>query len=195
MADVDAGFPQSADYELVEHRHRFAVWAAARAAQRRLAGGSTPNFSAAIEACGVVEFAAAGAGAWPSTAGMFDDLHRTWCNKLVSSLRAGGAVKATYGHAAKAVAIYLKSMVVNAGFEDTELAKNLHPPVDSILLKSLARDSRFSRESRHLWDGTTWTELDESAYFRLIESFRREGLNIPAFWFIERYWTFASPRA
>lgn len=104
------------------------------------------------------------------------------------SLHSGGAVDATYGHAAKAVAIYLKSMVVNAGFEDTDFAGNLHPPVDSILLKTLAGASKFSRESRQLWGSTTWTDLDEPAYFRLIESFRREDLDSPAFWFVERYW-------
>lgn len=176
------------DYSLLEHRHRFAVWAAARAAQRRLAGGSTLNFRAAIEACGVAELVTAGPTAWPLTVDTFDDLHRTWCRRLVSSLRSGGAAEATYGHAAKAVAIYLKSMIINAGFEDTDFAKNLHPPVDGILLKSLARDSRFSRESRQLWGDTTWTGLGEPAYFRLIDSFRREGLGSPAFWFIERYW-------
>ena len=117
-----------------------------------------------------------------------DDRPRAGGRRVVSAVRSGGAAGATYGHAAKAVAIYLKSMIINAGFDDTDFAKNLHPPVDGILLKSLARDSRFSRESRQLWGDTTWTGLGEPAYFRLIDSFRREGLGSPAFWFIERYW-------
>jgi hypothetical protein len=46
-------------YDLVEHRHRFSVWAAARAAQRGLKGGRIEVLRDALEQSGVVEFAKA----------------------------------------------------------------------------------------------------------------------------------------
>lgn len=57
-----------------------------------------------------------------------------------------------------------------------------------LLLKTLARNPVWNAAHRRLCRETRWTKLTESEYLRLIESFRAEGLDKPAFWMMERYW-------
>ena len=173
-------------YTLFEHRHRFASWAAARAAQRKLT--SVPRLVDALESCGVVEVVGGDQSTWPLDAASFDSAHAGWCRRAVQRLHDKGVAAARYGHAAKLIAIYLKAMVVNGGYEDSAFARIAHPPVDSILLKNLAADGRFTGASRSLWRNTRWTQLDEAAYLKLITSFREAGLDQPAFWRIEEHW-------
>ncbi len=155
-----------------------------------MTGGDNKVLFAAIEACGVradvhpqVE--------WSPDAAEFDRAHVEWCRRIVVSLREGNLThdNATFGRAAKLVAVYLKSMVVLAGRHETPLGRVLHPPIDSILLRALAEDVATFREgSRQLWRRTRWTKLDEAGYAEIIQSLRAEGLDDP-FWEMERHWT------
>lgn len=174
-------------YGIDEHRHRFALWAAARAAQRGLRGGSNAALANAIETCGIVEVVRAPATTWPGTASTFDDVHVRWCENAIAKLGARG-VATTFGRAAKLIAIYLKTAVVSAGFQDSPFAQILHPPIDDILLRALAKDSTFTNTSRQLWRQIRWTQLDRDSYVDLIRSLRAERLDTPAFWMIERFW-------
>ncbi len=178
-------------YSLEDHHHRFAAWAAARAAQRGLAGGSHALLVAAIEVCGVAEILRNRADLDPGwTAQKFDRAHTAWRRSIVDHLHRNGVKSATFGRAAKLIAIYLKSTVVLSGGHDTALGRVLHPPIDAVLLRVLAADDlNFSVENRRFWRSTRWTSLEEEGYRELIASFREEGLDQPAFWMIERYWT------
>lgn len=177
-----------ADYTVVEHRHRFATWAAARAAARGLDGATTSVLSNAISLCGVAAVARGAPEVWPSSAPDFDDAHARWSNAALAVLAAEGVSSATYGRVAKLIAIYLKSMVIVAGAHETAFGRVLHPPIDEILLRALARTTTFGKASRRLWRRTTWTKLDAAGYAQLIRSLRDEGLDSPAFWTIEEYW-------
>lgn len=183
-------------YTIEEHRHRFAGWSAARAAQRGMIGGDNTVLLQAIEGCGVRE-AVHPPVEWSPDAAEFDRAHAGWCRHIVASLRERGLPHhtATFGRAAKLVAIYLKSMVVLAGRHETSLGRMLHPPIDNILLTSLAEDddANFREESRQLWRRTRWTKLDETGYAQIIQSLRAERLDDP-FWGIERYWIGHSSR-
>ena len=176
-------------YDISEHRHRFAVWTAARAAQRGLLGGSNAVMQGGVERSGIREFISSDASASMNSADEFDLLHRTWCRRAIEAMQVGGAPEATYGRAAKLIAVYIKTMVVMQD-PDSDLSRIAHPPVDGFLLDGLRSDSRFSSSSRRLWrSAKRWTRFDETTYFEVIESFRAEGLDRPAFWAIERYWT------
>src|SRR6266508_3188806 len=70
-------------YELDEHRHRFSVWAAARATQRGLCDVVT--LREALENCGVVAFVR-GTDLNSVGASEFAKYHREWC-RLSSLLR------------------------------------------------------------------------------------------------------------
>jgi hypothetical protein len=101
-------------YDMTEHRHRFAAWAAARAVQRGWGSSKTEKLRNAIESCGVREFV----GSLESPHGVderrFRELHRQWCCAVIESLTQQGVAAATFGRAAKLVAVYLKVMVVLA---------------------------------------------------------------------------------
>jgi hypothetical protein len=177
-------------YDITEHRHRFAVWAAARAAQRGFT--TVRNLRDALQATNIREVLSA-----PSTldlsAAQFDELHRRWCSAICSSLIDRQISKATYGRAAKLVAIYLKAIVVMGGGYNSSFARHMHPPIDRILLQSLATSDRITSPHKAAWRSTSWTQLDEGAYDRLIGQLRAA---IPAnapFWMIEEYCTRPAP--
>jgi hypothetical protein len=177
-------------YTLAIHQHRFAAWAAARAAQR--GAGTVRAIINALDGCGVVTVVDTPSN-WPTTAAAFDTAHRHWCRALLNRLLSAGINKAAYGRAVKIIAIYLKSRIVLGGHHDTAFATVIHPPIDRILLQALAghvraKDPRLANRLRT----ATWTALDEATYDDLIASLRGAGLDRPAFWCIERFW---DPRA
>jgi hypothetical protein len=175
------------EYSMFEHRHRFAAWAAARAAQRSWKGGANSVLVAALHDHGPRELLAGDAALWPDTAARYDASHRQWCEDMIAGLATKG-VEATYGRAAKLVAIYMKAMVVTGPHAESELAKVLHPPIDDILTNALAKCTGFSTDHRRLWRRCKWTKLDLRSYFEIIEAMRAEGLNQPRFWAVERFW-------
>jgi hypothetical protein len=94
----------------------------------------------------------------------------------------------TYGRAAKLVAVYLKAIVLMGDSYNSPLGRNLHPPIDRILLRSLASLKSIASPHQKSWGGINWTELDEPAYHELISQLRDViGAGAP-FWVIEEYW-------
>ena len=176
-------------YDLFEHRHRYAVWAAARAAQRGWSGAKTLILVNGIEASGVVEVVRSDHLEWPSSAHDFDRAHRRWCETLMANLEEQNVEDVTFGRAAKLLAIYLKSMTIVGGHHESPFARVAAPPIDEILLKSLAADHSFDRKHRRLWRTTKWTKMTTKEHEAIISSFRIEGLDRPAFWMIKQYWT------
>jgi hypothetical protein len=173
-------------YSFFAHRHRFAAWAAARASQRRW-GVSTPAILDAIEASGLPDLVADRAR-WPATAEAFDATHRDICQRIIQRVSSTTGKKSSFGLAAKAVAIYLKSMVVLGPDSNTSFASVVHPPIDRNLLQALAGDGGLNTSLRAVCRGCNWTQLDEQGYYDLLGQIRRAGLHKPAFWMLERYW-------
>ena len=174
-------------YDLPEHRHRFAVWAAARAAQRGFTGGTTKDLRDALEATDIREVLAAPQTLQVSPA-QFDALHRAWCASICARLARRGIAKATYGRAAKLVSVYLKAIVIMGSSCDSPLGRNLHPPIDRILLRGLATSSRIQSRHKAAWALINWTQLDEAAYVQLIRHLREALPQNAPFWTIEEYW-------
>jgi hypothetical protein len=171
-------------YDITEHRHRFSVWAAARAAQRGFA--SVEVLRDALERSGVREFLR-GSEAYQTDEERFRALHEAWCRSIVRSLESSHP-KATFGRAAKLIAVYLKSMVVLTR-PDSVLAGIAHPPIDSILLRNIARAPEVQSPHKSAWAHLKWTQLDESSYYSLAGQLRAViGAGEP-FWKLERFWT------
>jgi hypothetical protein len=173
-------------YDYFTHRHRFAAWAAARAAQRGLGGGSVACLISALEeadAPGVV------LSILPTLASSdeFDGLHRKTCRQILLAL-TGKCESVSYGRAAKLLAIYLKSMVIVGPQITLPIASHIHPPIDDVLLKNINRDKTLPKQLRKQCGGVRWTQLDEQAYFDLIGQLRKHQMDLPAFWMLERYW-------
>lgn len=174
------------NYSLFRHRHNFATWAGARAAQRKWKGAKIGKLKAALECSGVVEIVC-DQRSWPVTADQFDKLHTQWCLRIKKHLEKVGLENVTYGRVAKLIAVYLKSMIITV-HPDSRFASIAHPPIDRILLQNLAR-SRDPASQYRWWYQTSWTKLTQEKYFKLIASFRDCGLDKPHFWHLERYWT------
>ena len=175
-------------YDIFQHKHRFSVWATARAAQRGLANGSTEVLAEAIEQCGVVDFLRSDS-ALSTNKNEFDALHKVWCRDIVTFLHRKGVKGATFGRAAKLIAVYLKSMVVVGGSHESDLARVAHPPVDRVLLQNMSGSRDIQSPHKGYWRGIAWTELGEKEYYELIAqlgSCLDDGVSM---WLLEKYWT------
>lgn len=172
-------------YDLPEHRHRFAVWAAARASQRGFT--TVKNLRDALQATDIrkvlsdprtLQFAAV----------QFDDQHRSWCSSICSTLSQRQIDNVKYGRAAKLVAVYLKATVIMGAGYDSSFGRNLHPPIDRILLRGLAASHNIASPHKATWKSINWTQLDETTYYELIRQLRGVIPNGAPFWTVEEYW-------
>jgi hypothetical protein len=171
-------------YDYFEHCHRFAVWASARAAQRGFT--SVDNLRDALESTNI-RACLLEPDFFDTNKYAFDVLHRQWCNTIVKFLLNKGIANATFGRAAKLVAIYLKSMVVVGAHSQTPLAAVAHPPIDRLLLQKLA--SAKISDHKSLWTKTSWTKLDEKGYYELLTTLRTVLHESEPWWMLEQYWT------
>ena len=171
------------NYTKFEHQHRFAVWAAARAAQRNFT--SIDMLREALEQTSLSDFAKERHTI--ATAEVYNKKHIDWCRKIQSFLRENGIDNATYGRAAKLVAVYLKSMIV-LPFIESKQAEFIHPPIDRILLQNIAKKKGLDRRKKELLRETNWTQLDERSYFKLVKLLLEICGDEP-FWKLEEYWT------
>ena len=172
-------------YEIIEHRHRFSVWAAARATQRGFS--KVAPLRKALEDCGVREFLDT-ANFEDIDATRFDAIHRQWCMSVMASLERAHICNVTFGRAAKLIAIYLKCVVVLGPRSGTAFAHIAHPPIDGILLRKLAA-FYVNSEHRSKWAKTKWTKLNDQQYYELIKQLRQVLGPEEPFWMLEHFWT------
>jgi hypothetical protein len=175
-------------YTLALHAHRYAAWCAARASGRGLTGSTNATIREALEASALPAVIDSPSSSWPTTSHALDAAHRKWCEQVLASLHQAGVSKATFGRAAKIVAIYLKTRVVCGGHLESPLGRLAHPPIDRVLLQALAKEPSFSKENRSLWRRTSWTELDRAGYAEVIRSLQAENLDQDGFWRVEKWW-------
>ncbi len=172
-------------YDHFEHRHRFAVWAAARATQRAFT--SVENLRDALKSTHLPAFLRSPASL-DTDAESFDTHHQEWCNAIVSFLSGRQIKGATFGRAAKLVAVYLKAMVVIGAHSQSRLATVAHPPIDRVLLQSLASSPDLKNPHKSEWRTTAWTKLDEQGYYKLISELRSVVPEPQPWWKLEQYW-------
>jgi len=171
-------------YDEFTHKHNFSVWAAARAAQRGFT--TVDNLKKALEGCGVVEYVRAkecSTDDWQQ----YDEMHKQWCESIITYLQENDVANVTYGRAAKLIAVYIKSMVVLSAL-GSSIAKVAHPPIDRILLQNLSKEKTINHPRKRAWSKISWTQLTKPHYFKLISELRDVVGNEP-FWKLEEHWT------
>jgi hypothetical protein len=167
-------------YTFNEHLHNYAVWAAARAVARNFT--NTANVKSAIEEAGLRRLLDNNE---MFSIASFDQFHRETARRIIAHLKHidnGLEEKATYGRAAKIIAIYIKTAIVIRDSGMSNLARIAHPPIDRILLTNA--------NEKHKNLGLTtdnWTQLSEGKYFELIKKLRT--IELEYFWELERYWS------
>lgn len=118
-------------------QHEFAVWAAGTA------GRASPKCRFKVsQAKEILEALGFGPGygkpdKLPHPA-KFDEKHREWRNRAILEAKKR-RIRMSHGVAAKLINVYLKSRFICGGHADHSKVATLHPPIDSILLKELAR--------------------------------------------------------
>ncbi len=167
-------------YTIFEHRHNFAAWAAGRASSRGITNATVENLKCALKYSGLLQFC-------KNIPDGFDDvealsmLHNQWCEAVAKHLAQKHECKFSYGRAAKLVNVYLKSMIVMVE-PSSPISAILHPPIDAVLLKALAK--KF--DNKQLGE-LNWTEFSKEEYLETIETLKALNGNKP-FWQIEEYW-------
>jgi len=177
-------------YDMTEHRHRFASWAAARAVQRGWGSSKSEKLRGALESCGVREFLCTPESRDVEVRG-FEDLHRQWCRAVIESLTQRGVAGATFGRAAKLVAVYLKVTVVLGPAGECNLSRVAHPPIDRKELQKLAAEAGIDSPHKRSWKTVNWTQLTEEDYYPLISQLHALIPLGDPFWTLEQHWNVA----
>jgi hypothetical protein len=168
-------------YTFATHLHNYACWTAARAVQRNFT--TTEKIIKAIEASDLMRVEELQI----ETVAEYDKFHKTCCNQIIDFFKNQLNTTASYGRAAKIVAIYLKTAVIVRYSGEGKLAEIAHPPIDRILLTNLRK--HFPQVGN---EKINWTELNENGYFDLITKLRT--LPFEKFWQLEEYWSAADEK-
>lgn len=188
-------------YSLIEHRHRFAAWAAGRAAGTKGCRFAVEEGRGLIEGTDIPSYAADQQSA-PESPEDFDARHRLWREQMVAQAtarRIGGTAGCfTHGVAAKLINVYLKSTVI-CSISPTSLEKQsrtniIHPPIDRLLLLALSHHARsigsIKRVSDCHWRRYAllgWSKFNSDQYEDVIREVRRFSDGKPL-WMVEEHW-------
>lgn len=174
-------------YNFDEHKHRYAVWTAARAVQRSFA--KTIDIENAIDCTELRQFSESQVAISQDE---YDAKQKEWCNAIINhfskldkqvkqTLEPIEKYKCSYGRASKIIAIYLKTSVILPNKGETVNCLVIHPPVDRILHGNLAVKINFKDLSN-----LVWTTFKENDYWKIVEKIRNS--NFPFNWLLEEYW-------
>jgi len=163
------------NYSAKEHQHRFAAWAAGRAA-------SVKNCRFSVEQAAQVLAEAGFPRALP-VPDQFDEQHRAWRSAVIN---AGTRMNLdlTHGVAAKLINIYLKAIYI--GDLDDPKVKVMHPPIDSLLLDSLYKNNIGGLKTE--WQAARkarWSKFSSDEYEAVIKAVKAQ---CDTLWQIEEYW-------
>ena len=164
---------------MYRHKHRFSAWAASRAASTK-----TCRFKVEL---GQEILETVKNKMLPKSQILFDEFHRNNRNLIITEASRLG-LKFTHGIAAKLFNCYLKSMYVNDESIDLKIRKIIHPPIDSLLLKSLYKKN--IGDNKNIWKNASkisWSKFSSNDYEtvinKIIEIYSNEGL-----WKVEEHW-------
>jgi len=176
------------EYSIDEHLHRFAVWAAARAASKcRLSNLEVSNLIEFISLRNEIE-------KLRNTDPLTESVYRNWIrvtgNNMVEKVKnieypptkkENFKVNSfTFGIAAKIISIYIKTVEVIPSKGESQLSTIAYPPIDSILLKAINLNQGLDLTPQ-------WSTLNWEGYEKNIDILLGHYGNIPM-WTIEKDW-------
>lgn len=172
-------------YEIKEHKHRYAAWAASRASSVKGCRFSVLQGKIVIENSELSAFVDSPQNL--PEADSFDKVHADWRESVISEAEKLGLIF-THGVAAKLINVYMKTIFVCGGYAEHEKVASIHPPIDELLLKSL-RDNDVGGLKKEWRKAVTkrWSKFDSEKYQSVIENIRK-ALNGSPMWEIEKYW-------
>lgn len=173
-------------YSIEEHKHRFAAWAAGRAANVIGCRFRVQQAKSILESVGL-RTVSLSVQNLPSP-GLFDIEHRKWRVGVIAAAQ-GYKLSFTHGVAAKLINVYLKSIFVCGNSHEDQRVKAIHPPIDSLLLDDLYRLNIGNNKSE--WSKARkkrWSKLDSDSYENLINAIKSSVPEGAGLWEIEESW-------
>jgi hypothetical protein len=180
----------SASYNIHEHRHRFAAWAASRAASVKGCRFSAEQGKAILERAGQRALIDDPDRLPDPTALCIDLRHNEWRAEVIRVAQREFHLPFTHGVAAKLINMYLKAAFVCGGFDDHERVCQLHPPVDGLLLDSLHTSAAGGAITAAVWETMRhkrWSKFNAEDYQSVIDAIRAVVGPAPL-WAIEEHW-------
>ena len=163
-------------FDFNEHKHRFAVWTAARSVQRSFTNNK--NIKEAINFTTIKSFSESNE---IISSNQFDELQKKWCRDIIKSLEEK-SISCSYGRASKIIAIYLKTSVILPNHGQGNKSQVIHPPIDRILLTNLSNNYHDLKP----FNQKGWTNFEEGDYWNLVEKLKKKFGSFD--WRLEKYW-------
>ena len=173
-------------YTIAEHKHRFAAWAASRAASVKGCRFSVKQGKKILETVNLNVVARA-IDNLPQP-NDFNTEHREWRSSIIKAAQKH-KLRFTHSVAAKLTNIYLKSIFVCAGSHEVPKVKALHPPIDTVLLDTLYHENIGGR--RKEWQAARrvrWSNLNSGQYECVISAIQQTISTGNGLWQIEEHW-------
>jgi hypothetical protein len=182
--------PCKEEFSIITHKHKFAVWAAGRAASVKDQRFSVKSAKKLIDHINLQEYI----DKPDSLPDNFDTIHDTWCESLIEKSveifdEKVQLKKIKYGVAAKLINVYLKTILVCGGYHEHEKVKKIHPPIDRLLLTELAKKDDSSLKK--IWKEYAekgWSKFDSADYQAVIRTVK-DFVQSKALYTIESFWT------
>jgi hypothetical protein len=176
----------NAPYSIELHSHRLAAWAASTAARTRgLYAFKVKVGTPILEGAGFTQ--AFSLHSLPAIAEV-DQVHRQWRDRVLLAANANGCTF-TDGVAAKLINCYLKVRFVCGGHDADPRVSALHPPIDRVLLKKLAKENFGGHRANWLsLHDKAWTKFNSQDYEKTIHLIRASLPDGAPLWAIEEYW-------
>lgn len=177
---------QPQPYDIVEHKHRYAAWAASRAASTKTCRFDVVTGKSIIEAVGLQQLLRDPL-LLPEPVHT-DAVHARWREAAIAVAGDKGLTGFGHGVAAKLINVYLKGAFVCAGQELHPHVQALHPPIDSLLLEELySHDVGGLRKTWARARKQRWSKFDAGQYQEVIDAIRSALAGQPL-WQVEAYW-------
>ena len=172
-------------YDIKEHKHRYAAWAASRASSVKGCRFKVRQGEMIIKHLQLNDLIDC-LDDLPN-ANEFDDFHLRLRNNAISKSKELG-LRFTHGVAAKLINIYMKTIFICGGYPEDAKTKSIHPPIDSLLLKALHQNNIGGLKKE--WDEAIkirWSKFNSNQYEEVIKNIRVVQNGKPL-WKIEEHW-------
>ena len=173
-------------YTIEEHKHRYAAWAASRAASTKTCRFNVLQGKNIIEAVALNRLLSD-----PQllpTPDQIDCKHREWRAAAICAANGKDLTGFSHGVAAKLINVYLKSAFVCAGHEAHANVAALHPPIYSLLLNELqAANIGDLAEQWAIARKVRWSKFNSEQYEAVISTIRK-AMGGAALWQVEAHW-------
>ncbi len=173
-------------YSIEEHKHRFAAWAAGRAANVKGCRFKVEQGKLILEGASLHVIAST-IDNLPQP-NDFDRQHREWRNDIIQAAQRY-QLAFTHGVAAKLINIYLKSIFICGGNHEDPRVKAIHPPIDRVLLDALYKHNIGGQ--RYEWQAARRIRLSRlncEQYERVISAIKQTIPEGSGLWEIEEHW-------